>query len=159
MVNSYRVVDSASNANSRSKARSRSSLLLPSPSLGLLPSLLLLLLALLTATNHDDSARWQLLVAAQNDSPFKGQGIAPTLEVDADGKLVGKQGNESQVPVYMSIMFDKLEDVDGEDCYTMGCRLNRDRYSCSFPVCYSSGSVFRQSSFLSSAGTSIGGVI
>ena len=79
-------------------------------SLRLLPSLLLLLLTLLTATNYDGSATGRLLVAAQVPSPFKGQGIAPTKRVDDDGKVV----KQARVPVYMSILFDKLEDVDGE---------------------------------------------
>ena len=88
----------------------------PSPRLH--PSLLLLFLALLTATTNDDSATWQLLVGAQVHSPFKGQGIAPTVTVDAHGNVVYKprkdRRKDLRVPVYMSILFDKLEDVDGE---------------------------------------------
>ena len=116
MVTASRTTSSTATRGTRSLWRT--SLQLPSPSLGILPSFLLLLLSLLTATNYDDSAAWRLLVAAQGDSPFKGQGIAPTLEV-VNGKLTPKQGNASQVPVYMSILFDKLEDVDGEWHWTI----------------------------------------
>ena len=51
-----------------------------------------------------------MLVAAQVPSPFKGQGVVPDMTVYANGKVV----KQDRVPVYMSVLFDKLEDVDGK---------------------------------------------